>query len=103
MIYDLRRSSFTHLLGLSLGASNIASAPAFGVYVSQLLRYARACSEHRDFIERWLITRLLTLGYQITKGLSKLKKFYGRHHDFVNSYKVAIARLIYDVFATAKP
>ena len=33
-------------------SSNIPSAPAYGVYVSQLIRYARACSNYQDFIER---------------------------------------------------
>ena len=31
---------------------NIPSATARGVYVSQLIRYARACSKYQDFIER---------------------------------------------------
>ena len=33
-------------------SSNIPSAPAYGVYVSQLIRYARTCSNYQDFIER---------------------------------------------------
>ena len=33
-------------------SSNIPSAPAYGVYVSQLIRYAKACSNYQDFMER---------------------------------------------------
>ena len=33
-------------------SSNIPAAPAYGVYVSQLIRNARACSKYQDFIER---------------------------------------------------
>ena len=47
-------------------SSNIPSAPAYGVYVSQLIRYARACSNYQDFMERGkvLTTRLLSQGYK---------------------------------------
>ena len=50
-------------------SSNIPSAPAYGVYVSQLIRYARACSNYQDFMERGkeLTTKLLSQGYQKTK------------------------------------
>jgi hypothetical protein len=30
--------------------SNIPSSPAYGVYVSQLIRYARACSSYDQFL-----------------------------------------------------
>ena len=45
---------------------NIPSAPAYGVYVSQLIRYARGCSNYQDFMERGkvLTTKLLSQGYQ---------------------------------------
>ena len=67
-------------------SSNIPSAPACGVYVSQLIRYARTCSNYQDFMERGkvLTTKLLSQGYQKAKMVATLKKFYGRHHDLVN-------------------
>ena len=33
-------------------SSNIPSAPAYRVYVSQLVRYARACCKYQDFVDR---------------------------------------------------
>ena len=46
--------------------SNIPSAPAHGVYVSQLIRHARACSNYQDFMERGKVftTKSLSQGYQ---------------------------------------
>ena len=32
-------------------SSNIPSSPAYGVYVSQLIHYARACSNYQDFMD----------------------------------------------------
>ena len=46
-----------------------------------------------------LATRLLCQGYQKTKLVSTLKKFYGRHHDLVHPYNVAVSRNIYDVLS----
>ena len=83
-------------------SSNIPSAPAYGVYVSQLIRYARACSNYRDFMDRGkvLTTKLLSQGYQKTKLVATLKKFYGRHHDLVNPYNVAVSRIVSDVLVS---
>ena len=33
------------------------------------------------------------------KLVATLKKFYGRHHDLVNPYNVAVSRIVSDVFA----
>jgi hypothetical protein len=33
-------------------SSNIPSAPAHGVYISQSIRYSRACCQHSDFLNR---------------------------------------------------
>ena len=46
--------------------SNIPSSPAYGVYISQLIRYARASSNYSDFLKRHLHlrNRLLDQGYK---------------------------------------
>ena len=33
-------------------SSNIPSAPAYGVYVSQIVSYARACCKYQVFVDR---------------------------------------------------
>ena len=77
----------------------------YGVYVSQLICYARACSNYQDFMERGkvLTTKLLSQGYQKTKLVATLKKFCGRHHDLVSPYNVAVSRIVSDVFANDEP
>jgi len=38
----------------------IPTAPAYGVYISQLIRYSRARGSNHDFFDRWLLlTRTL--------------------------------------------
>ena len=55
-------------------SSNISSAPAYGVYVSQSICYARACSNYQDFMVhgKVLTTKLLSQGYQKTKLVATL-------------------------------
>ena len=50
-----------------------------------------------------LTTKFLSQGYQKTKLVATLKKFYGRHHDLVNPYNVAVSRIVSYVFASDAP
>ena len=99
--------SFSPIVNFPFLSSNIPTPPAYGVYVSQLIRYARTCSNYQDFMERGkvLTTKLLSQGYQYqtTKLVATLKKFYGRHHGLVNPYNVAVFRIVSDVFASDAP
>ena len=50
---------------ISVPSSNISTSPAYGVFMSQLIRYARACSSYGCFILRAtrLSNKLLEQGY----------------------------------------
>ena len=39
-----------HIVNFSFMSNNIPSAPAYGVYASQLIRYAHCCSKYNDFL-----------------------------------------------------
>ena len=83
--------------------SNIPSAPAYGVYVSQLVRYGRVCCNYEDFVDRvkLLTSKLLSQGYRRAMLVSTLKKFYGRHHDLVDPYSVSASKLVTDLMPIA--
>ena len=68
--------------------SNIQSAPVYGVYISQLIRYSRACGSYQDFLDGGLLLtrKLLNQGFLLVKLKSSLRKFYGPHHDLVDRY-----------------
>ena len=65
-LYDKRDAFGFHIVNFPFMSSNIPSAPAYGVYASQLIRYARCCSNYNDLLlrHRALVTRLLS---QVTK------------------------------------
>ena len=104
-LYDKRNDFNFPIINFPFLSSYIHSAPAYGVYVSQFFCYARACSNNQDFMERGkvLTTKLLSQGYQKTKLIATLKKFYGRHHIRVNPYNVAVSRIVSIVFANDEP
>ena len=45
-----REKSNNMTMNLPFISSNIPSAPAYGVYASQLIRYVRCCSNYSDFL-----------------------------------------------------
>ena len=76
---------------------SIFSAPAYGVYGSQLVRYARCCSSYSDFLIRHaLVQRLLSQGYKVNRLSNTFKKFYGRHTDLVGQYKKNVCQMFAD-------
>jgi hypothetical protein len=64
---------------------NIPAAPAYGVYISQLIRYSRACGSYQDFIDRGLLLtrKLLNQGFLLVKLKSSLRKLYYKTKDRV--------------------
>ena len=77
-LYDKRDDFNFPIVNFPFLSSNIPSGPAYGVYVSQLIPYARACSKYQDFIDR---------GNRKLKLKSTLRKFCGRHYDLVEPIK----------------
>ena len=72
--------------------SNIPASPAYGVFISQLIRYSRACGSYYDFLDRgMLLTRkLLNQGFLLVKFKTSLRKCYGPHHNLVDRYGIYV-------------
>ena len=97
-LFDKRDMFGFHIVNFPFMSSNIPSAPAYGVYASQLIRYARCCSNYSDFLPRHraLVTRLLSQGYKVNRLSNTFKKFYGRHTDLVGQYKKNVCQMFAD-------
>jgi hypothetical protein len=63
-IYDKREDFNFKIINFPNMCSNIPASPSYGVYISQLVRYARASSNYSDFLKRHLhlTNRLLDQG-----------------------------------------
>ena len=85
-LYDKRDTFGFHIVKFLFMSSNIPSAPAYGVYASQLIRYARCCSNYSDFLPRHraLVTRLLSQGYKVNYMLCKITGILSARRHAIN-------------------
>ena len=98
-IYDKRDDFNFHITNFPFLSSNIPSSPAYGVFISQLIRYARACSSYECFILRAmrLSSKLLKQGSLVESLKSSFRKFYGRYGGLIQQYKVTLSRMLNDI------
>jgi hypothetical protein len=80
--------------------SNILAEPAYGVYISQMIRYTRACGSYQDFLDRGLLLtrKLLNQWFLLVKLKSSLRRFYGHHRDLVDRNGISVSQITTDVF-----
>ena len=98
-IYDKRDDFNFQITNFPFLSSTIPTSPAYGVFISQLLRYARACSSYGCFILRAtrLSNKLLEQGYVKERLKSSLRKFYGRYGDLIKQYGVSLSQVLSDI------
>ena len=98
-LYDKRDDVNFHITNFSFLSSNIPFSPAYDVFISQLIRYARACSSYECFIisAARLSSKLLWQGYVMGRLKSSLRKFYGRYGDLIKHYEVSLSQMLHDI------
>ena len=81
-----------HIINVAYLSRNIPESPAYGVFVSKLIRYARVCSKFEDFLFRGsiLVSKLLQQGYFSRKLHITFRKFNGRHTDLVHKFDTRV-------------
>ena len=69
----------------------------YGVYISQLIRFARVSSHVADFNARnkSLTAKLLQQGYRYHKLRKTFSKFYRRHYELVSKFSVGLKPLLH--------
>ena len=73
---------------------------SYGVYISQLFRFARVFSHVDDFntCNKVLTAKLLTQEYRYHKLRKAFSKLYWRHFDLVSKYNVGLKHFFCKVF-----
>ena len=68
----------------------------YGVYISQLIRFARVSSHVADVNTRnqILTAKLLKQGYWYHKHCKTFSKFYRRHYDLVSKFNTGLKSLL---------
>ena len=75
---------------------DVLRAASYGVYISQLIRFARVSSHVTDFNTRnkLLTAKLINRGYRYHKLRKAFSKFYRRHSDLVSKFSVGLKSLL---------
>ena len=99
-LYDKRVDFNFNIVNFPFLSSNIPQSPAYGGFVSQLIRYSRASSLYEDFITRsqLLTSKLLKQGFTRNRLIATFKKFYDRHNVLIDRFKVSVTNIIIDLF-----
>ena len=90
-IYDFDIVNFPFLDG------DVPRSTSYGVYISQLIRFARVSSHVVDFNARnkSLTAKLLQQGYRYHKLRKTFSKFYRRHYELVSKFSVGLKTLLH--------
>ena len=74
-LYDKRDAFNFHIVNFLHMVSNIPTKPAYGVFISQLIRYLRVCGNYQQFKTN-LTSRLLKQGFDYTRLQTPLGNSY---------------------------
>ena len=98
--YDKRDDLDFDIVNFSLLDGDVPRRTSYGVYISHLIRFARASSNESDlsfyFIcrNKALTAKLLKQGYRYHKLRQAFSKFYRRHSELVVKYNLSLRKLL---------
>ena len=94
-IYDKRDDFNFEIVNFQFHDGDVPSSPSYGVYISQLIRFARVCS-NVDFNNRnlFLTAKLLKQGYRYHTIRKAFSKFYHRHSELIVKYNIGLKILL---------
>ena len=95
-IYDKRDDFDFDIVNFSFLDGDVPWRTSYGVYISQLIRFARASSNLNDFNYRNkdLTAKLLRQDYRYFKLRKAFSKFYRRHSALLEKYSVSLKTLL---------
>ena len=95
-IYDKRDDFDFDIVNFPFLDGDVPRRTSYGVYISQLIRFARASSNLNDFNYRnkALTAKLLRQGYRYFKLRKAFSKFYRRHSALLEKYSVSLKTLL---------
>ena len=95
-IYDKYDDFDFEIVNFPFLDGDVPHAASYGVYISQLIRFARVSSHVNDFNTRnkLLTAKLLDQGYRYHKLRKAFSQFYRRHSDLVSKFNVGLKSLL---------
>ena len=95
-IYDKRDDFDFDIVNFPFLDGDVPRRASYGVYISQLIRFARVCNHVTDVNVRnkCLTAKLLQQGYRYHKLRKTFSKFYRRHYELISIYNVGLKTLL---------
>ena len=95
-IYDERDDFNFEIVNFPFLDGDVPRSSSYGVYISQLIRFARESSYVADFNTRnkLLTQKLLKQGYWYHKLRKTFSKFYIRYYDLISKFQVGLKSLL---------
>jgi hypothetical protein len=95
-IYDKRDDYDFKIVNYPFLDGDVPRSTSYGVYISQLIRFARACTSLENFNKRNLIIteKLLKQGYRFHKLRKAFSKFYYRNLPLIGKYRSNLRTLL---------
>ena len=95
-MYDKRDDFNFELVNFPLFDGDVPRSPTNGAYLSQLIRFARVCSNDDDFNNRnlFLTAYILKQGYRYHRIRKAFSKFYHRHPELIVKYNIGLKTLL---------
>ena len=89
-IYDKRDDFDFEIVSFPSLDGDVPCSTSYGVYISQLIRFARASSHVADFnTGKILLTqKLLKQGYQYHKLRKTFSEFHRRYYDLISKFQI---------------
>ena len=96
-IYDKRDDFDFDIVNFPFLDGDVPRSTSYGVYISQLIRFARVSSHVVDFHARnkSLTAKLLQQGYRYHKLRKTFSKFYRQHYELVSKFNVGLKTLLH--------
>ena len=95
-IYDKRDDFNFNIVNYPHLDGDVPRATSYGVYISQLIRFARACNDVIDFNDRnqVITSKLLQQGFRYHKLRRSFSKFYRRNEGLLEKYNTNLKTLL---------
>ena len=94
--FDKRNDFDFEIVNFSFLDGDVPRSTSYGVYISQLIRFARASMYVADFNTRnkMLAQKLLKQGYPYHKLRKTFSEFYRRYYDLIYKFQVGLKSLL---------
>ena len=95
-IHDKRDDFDFEIVNFPFLDGDVLRSTSYGVYISQLIRFARASNYITDLntCKKFLTQKLLKLGYWYHKLRKTFSKFYRRYYDLISKFQVGLESLL---------